>query len=278
MSAPRTILRRFGRSAKSRRLQLSAGIISVSVFVMFWHVFAWLLRYWDWNLQEYVPFPVEVFTVLVDSFVNEVPGMDLSMGVMAFASFKRVIIGFTLALVVAFPLGLLMASFRFVNHLGDPIIEMFRPIPPVAWIPVFLVMLSFFWGPVAIVFLGAFFPILLNVMFGVKRTDQTLIDAAKTLGARRIDIFTKVVIPSTAPYLMTGVKVGLGISWMCIVAAEMLPVLSGGVGNALWVSAQEFSRFDVTFACMIVIGLMSILTTGLAEQVERRLYRWMGME
>lgn len=278
MSALHTMLRRFGRFAKSRRLQLSAAIISVTVFVIFWHVFAWLLRCWDWSLQEYVPFPAEVFTVLVDSFVNEVPGMDLSMGVMAFASFKRVVIGFTLALVVAFPLGLLMASFRFVNYLGDPIIEMFRPIPPVAWIPVFLVMLSFFWGPVAIVFLGAFFPILLNVMFGVKRTDQTLIDAAKTLGARRIDIFTKVVIPSTAPYLMTGVKVGLGISWMCIVAAEMLPVLGGGVGNALWVSAQEFSRFDVTFACMIVIGLMSILTTGLAEQVERRLYRWMGME
>ena len=278
MSAQYTVLKRFGRFAKSRRLQLSAAIISVSVFVILWHVFAWLLRCWDWSLQEYVPFPVDVFTVLVDSFVNEVPGMDLSMGVMAFASFKRVVIGFTLALVVAFPLGLLMASFRFVNYLGDPIIEMFRPIPPVAWIPVFLVMLSFFWGPVAIVFLGAFFPILLNVMFGVKRTDQTLIDAAKTLGARRIDIFTKVVIPSTAPYLMTGVKVGLGISWMCIVAAEMLPVLGGGVGNALWVSAMEFSRFDVTFACMIVIGLMSILTTGFAEQVERRLYRWMGME
>ncbi|MGB2825042.1 MAG: ABC transporter permease subunit, partial [Thermoplasmata archaeon] len=213
----------------------------MSAFIIFWHGFAWLLRYWDWDFQEYVPFPVDVFTVLVDSFVHEVPGMDMSMGVMAFASFKRVVIGFTLALVVAFPLGLLMASFRFVNYLGDPIIEMFRPIPPVAWIPVFLVMLSVLWGPVAIVFLGAFFPILLNVMFGVKRTDQTLIDAAKTLGARKIDIFTKVVIPSTAPYLMTGVKVGLGISWRCIVAAEMLPVLSGGVGNALWVSAQEFS-------------------------------------
>ncbi|MGB2582401.1 MAG: ABC transporter permease subunit, partial [Thermoplasmata archaeon] len=236
MSALNAVFRRFGRFAKSRRFQLSAGIISVSAFIIFWHGFAWLFRYWDWDFQEYVPFPVDVFTVLVDSFVHEVPGMDMSMGVMAFASFKRVVIGFTLALVVAFPLGLLMASFRFVNYLGDPIIEMFRPIPPVAWIPVFLVMLSVFWGPVAIVFLGAFFPILLNVMFGVKRTDQTLIDAAKTLGARRVDIFTKVVIPSTAPYLMTGVKVGLGISWMCIVAAEMLPVLGGGVGSALWTS------------------------------------------
>jgi ABC-type nitrate/sulfonate/bicarbonate transport system permease component len=278
MNTPDTTMRRLGQFVRSRRLQLVSGIISVSAFLILWHGFALLLRHWDSSFQEYVPFPVDVFSVLLDSFVHEVPGMDLSMGTMALASLKRVVAGFTLALVTAFPLGLLMASSRFIRHLSDPIVEMFRPIPPVAWIPVFLVMLSLFWGPVMIVFLGAFFPILLNVMFGVKRTDQTLIDAAKTLGASRANIFTKVVIPSTAPYLMTGVKIGLGISWMCIVAAEMLPVLGGGVGYALWTSAREYSRFDVTFACMIVIGLMSILTTGLAEQFEKRLYRWMGME
>ena len=271
-------LARLWNSIKARKVQIILGIASVSAFLIFWHSFAWALRHWDSYIQEYVPFPIDVFTVLVESFVHEVPGMDFTMGEMAYASLKRVVIGFSLALIAAYPLGLLMASYRFAKHLGDPIVEMFRPIPPVAWIPVFLVMLSIFWGPTAIVFLGAFFPILLNVMFGVKRTDQTLIDAAKTLGASRVDVFKKVVIPSTMPYLMTGVKIGLGIGWMCIVAAEMLPILGGGVGKALWISADEYSRFDVTFACMIVIGLMSILTTGLAEQFERRMYRWMGME
>ena len=87
-----------------------------------------------------------------------------------------------------------------------------------------------------------------------------------------------VIIPSTMPYLMTGVKVGLGIGWMCIVAAEMLPVLGGGVGYALWTSANQYSLYEVTYACMIVIGLMSLITTGLAEQFEKRLYAWMGME
>ncbi len=278
MDASDTMMQRVLKLLRSRKLQIILGTVSVVAFLTLWHLFALLLRHWDSNIQNYVPFPIDVFTVLIDSFVDEVPGMDLTMGEMALASLKRVIIGFCLALLAAFPLGLLMASYRPVKFLGDPIVEMFRPIPPVAWIPVFLVMLSVFWGPVAIVFLGAFFPILLNVMFGVKRTDTTLIDAAKTLGASRVDIFAKVVIPSTLPYLMTGVKIGLGIGWMCIVAAEMLPVLGGGVGNALWTSAREFSRFDVTFACMIVIGLMSILTTGLAEHFERRVYRWMGME
>ena len=278
MNASGGIVGRFARSLSSRKLQLVAWTVSVSAFVLVWQEFAWLLRYMDVEWRLYVPYPLDVFEVLVDSFFGEVPGIGLSMGTMALSSLKRVIMGFLLALVVAFPLGLLMASFTLARHLGDPIVEMFRPVPPVAWIPVFIVMFSMFWGPVAVVFLGAFFPILLNVIFGVRRTDPTLIDAAKTLGASRVDIFTKVVIPSTAPYLMTGVKIGLGIGWMCIVAAEMLPVVGGGVGYALWTSALQFSRYDVTFACMIVIGLLSILTTGVAEQVERRLYRWMGME
>jgi ABC-type nitrate/sulfonate/bicarbonate transport system permease component len=259
------------------RFRIIAWLVSVCAFIIIWQEFAWFLRYTGVEWRFYVPYPAEVFEVLVESFVEEVPGIGLSMGTMALASLKRVILGFILALAVAFPLGLLIASFSLVKNLGDPIVEMFRPVPPVAWIPIFIVMFSMFWGPVAVVFLGAFFPILLNVVFGVQRTDRTLIDAAKTLGAGRIDVLMKVVIPSTAPYLMTGIKIGLGIGWMCIVAAEMLPVVGGGVGYALWTSALQFSRYDVTFACMIVIGLLSIMTTGIAEQVERRLYRWMGM-
>jgi ABC-type nitrate/sulfonate/bicarbonate transport system permease component len=273
--------RPFGRLREAigpKGFRVIAWAISVCAFVIFWQELAWYLRYTEAAWRLYIPYPADVFEVLVESFVGEVPGIGLSMGTMAVASLKRVVIGFVLALAVAFPLGLVLASFRLVKDFGDPIVEMFRPVPPVAWIPIFIVMFSMFWGPVAVVFLGAFFPILLNVIFGVQRTEKTLIDAAKTLGASRVDILMKVVIPSTAPYLMTGVKISLGIGWMCIVAAEMLPVVSGGVGYALWTSALQFSRYDVTFACMIVIGLLSVVTTGVAEQVERRLYRWMGME
>lgn len=278
MAADRRIFSRLSRSIGPSRLRIIAWIISVCAFVIAWQVFAWFLRYTDVEWQHFIPYPADVFETLAESFVDEVPGIGLSMGTMAFASLKRVILGFALALAIAFPLGLLIASYRLVKDLGDPIVEMFRPVPPVAWIPIFIVMFSMFWGPIMVVFLGAFFPILLNVIFGVQRTDQTLIDAAKTLGASRVEVLMKVVIPSTAPYLMTGVKIGLGIGWMCVVAAELLPTVGGGVGYALWTSAFQFSRYDVTFACMIVIGLLSILTTGLAEQVERRLYRWMGME
>lgn len=273
-----TLLRNAWKHIVRSRTRLAAGAVSIGTFLVVWHTASWLLRYWDVGFYKFVPYPIDVFSVMYESFVGVVPGLDHSLGIMALASLQRLVLGFSLALAIAFPLGLLMASIRLLEYLGEPIVEMFRPIPPVAWIPIFLVMLSIFWGPVWIVFLGAFFPILLNVMFGVRRTDETLIDAAKTLGAGPVEIFRMVIIPSTMPYLMTGIKVGLGIGWMCIVAAEMLPVLSGGVGYALWTSAQQFSRYDVTYACMIVIGLMSLLTTGLAEQFEKRLYIWMGME
>jgi NitT/TauT family transport system permease protein len=159
---------------------------------------------------------------------------------------------------------------------GKPLVELFRPIPPLAWIPIFLLLFGVIWGPIAIVFLGVFFPILLNIQFGARSVDPTLIDAARTLGARRIDIFTKVVLPFTIPYLMTGVTVGLGIGWMCIVAAEMLGAVGGGVGYFIFTTAGN-SQYPYMYAGMLMIGILSILTTGIAGLFERRVSKWMGM-
>jgi NitT/TauT family transport system permease protein len=170
-----------------------------------------------------------------------------------------------------------MGSFKALESMGKPLVEVFRPIPPLAWVPVFLMVFRSFWGPIGIVFLGVFFPILLNVIFGVKSVDQKLVDAARTLGAKRSAVFTKVVMPAIVPYMMTGIKVGLGVGWMCIVAAEMMPIQGGtGVGYYVWLSA-DYSRYDFTYATMLVIGLLSILTTGVAELIEKRVSRWMGI-
>jgi NitT/TauT family transport system permease protein len=131
------------------------------------------------------------------------------------------------------------------------------------------------WGAVAIVFLGIFFPILLNVQLGVRSVDPVLIDAARTLGANRRQIFTKVIIPFLVPYLMTGIKVGLGIGWMCIVAAEMVGG-STGLGRLI-MDSSSFSKFPQMYAAMVLIGILSVLTTGVAALFERRLSKWMGM-
>jgi len=258
--------------------RLVLGLVSVSVFVASWALVSLYLSESGSSLSVYLPGPWPVAKAFVDSFVDPVPGLDyIRMGDMIASSLIRVFWGFLLALLVALPVGLAMGSLRTVEAMGKPLVEIFRPIPPLAWVPVFLMVFRSFWGPIGIVFIGVFFPILLNVIFGVKSVDQRLIDAARTLGAKRSAVFTKVIIPTIVPYMMTGIKVGLGVGWMCIVAAEMMPIQGGtGVGYYVWLSA-DYGRYEFTYATMLVIGLLSILTTGVAEQIEKRVSRWMGM-
>ncbi|MDH3364944.1 MAG: ABC transporter permease [Thermoplasmata archaeon] len=268
---------RLARGVMSRNWRrVLLGGLSIAVFIGAWQAYSWYLNANDYGYAAYIPYPGEVAEAFLDSFVTT-DATGLLMMDHIFASLKRIFLGFTLAFVIALPAGLLMGSYQTSEGLGMPIVEIFRPIPPLAWIPIFLVVLGHLWGPVAIVFFGIFFPILFNVMLGVKRVDPILIDAAKTLGAGRQHIFFKVVLPFTTPYLMTGIKVGLGIGWMCIVAAEMVGQYGGGVGYYIW-AMNEFSLYDYVFAGIAVIAILGILTTGVAGQIERRLYIWMGMK
>ena len=266
-----------------RRLFLGAA--SFVVFLALWSLYSawlhgdWPFAYRSWSqASEYIPYPKEVIYAFFDSFVHRDPYSNLYMTSHIYASLKRILFGFAIAFVAAVPLGLLMGRLVGAEAMGKPLVELFRPIPPLAWVPIFLIALGLFWGPIAIVFLGIFFPILLNVMFGARSVDPVLIDAARTLGAKKGDIFTKVILPFTLPYMMTGIKVGIGVGWMCIVAAEMLGAVGGGVGYFIYNMAYQGTMYDRMYAGMLVIGLLSVLTTGAAGFLEQRLSRWMGMK
>ena len=250
------------------------GLLSVSVFLIGWHLYSYYLSSTHSDIASYVPAPGVVAEAFMNWFDAPDPGTDVWVSVHIIASLKRIFLGFVLALAVAVPAGILMGSSRLADAFGRPIIEIFRPIPPLAWIPIFLVVFVS-WGGVAIVFLGIFFPIFLNVQLGVRSVDPVLVDAARTLGANRRQIFLKVVLPFSIPYLMTGIKVGLGIGWMCIVAAEMLGG-STGVGSMIRISS-DLSLFPYMYAAMVLIGILSVLTAGVAGLIERRLSKWMGM-
>jgi NitT/TauT family transport system permease protein len=270
-----SLLQRFAASGWFRYFLYSVSIV---LFVGMWHALSWRLNETDPVLATYIPYPVDVAKAFIASFSSPIPGPDVYIWTLISASLKRVLLGFAIALAIALPIGLLMGAFKTVECLGKPVVELIRPIPPIAWAPVFLFAFKAFWGPIAVVFVGAFFPLLINIIFGVRSVDPMLIDAARTLGANKRHLFTKVIVPSTLPYLMTGVKVALGIAWMCIVAAEMLPVRGGGgLGYAIW-TITDIGRWDYIFAIMLFIGILSILTTGLAGEFERRVYKWMGMK
>jgi len=270
---------------RSNWTKVALACVSLIIFVAAWWLYSnYLHAEWPFEGQvpsenmDYLPDPHQVIDAFIDSFLHKDPVSHLYMASHIYASLKRILFGFALAFALGVPLGLLMGRSKNAEVFSKPIVEIFRPIPPLAWVPIFLIALGFLWGPIAIVFLGIFFPILLNVTFGARSVEPVLIDAARTLGAEKRHLFSKVVMPFTLPYLMTGIKVGLGVGWMCIVAAEMLGAVGGGVGYYIYNMAYQAGMFERMYAGMLVIGLLSVLTTGVAELIERRLYKWMGMK
>lgn len=172
-------------------------------------------------------------------------------------SLYRVSLGFSLACALGIPLGLLMGWFpRFHRSLG-PIVEILRPIPPLAWIPIAIVWFGIGISSAAfIIFLGAFFPILLNTASGVSSINPILIDAIKTLNATQMDIFLKVLIPGALPSIFIGMRVGMGVAWMTLVAAEFTGVKEGyGLGFMI-MTARDIQRPDEILAGMFVIGMI----------------------
>lgn len=268
-----TGIRHFYRSLTRKRDSFleSAAIVlvSISTFIMLWYVASIILD------TSYLPSPVVVGEALIDSFNNPDPASGVTMWESIGASMNRFIIGFLLALAVAVPIGLIMGFSKWAGGFGKPIVEIFRPIPPIAWVPFFFVVLGMIWGPIMAIFIGVFFPVLSNVIFGVRSVDPQLLDAGRTLGASRSDLFAKVVFPYTIPFLMTGVRIGLGIGWMCIVAAEMIGAKGGGVGLYI-LNQANIGRYEYMFAGMVVIAALGLITTEAAGYVERKVSKWMG--
>jgi ABC-type nitrate/sulfonate/bicarbonate transport system permease component len=190
-------------------------------------------------------------------------------------SLYRVLSGFSLALIVAIPLGIIMGWSKVLRELVTPLVEILRPIPPLAWIP-----LAIFWfgiglkSAVFIIFLGAFFPILLSTVSGVLSVDTLLIEAARTLGARRRDIYVKILVPGATPAIYTGARIGMGIAWMTLIAAEFTGVKSGyGLGYMIMV-ARDIQRPDHIVAGMIIIGVIGYTLDICLRGIEHTLLRW----
>ena len=175
-------------------------------------------------------------------------------------SLRRIASGFVLAQIVGIPLGLMMAMHRNSFDTMFPIVEILRPIPPVAWIPISIV----FWptrelSVIFIVFLGAFWVVLLNTIGGASNIDPNYKRAALSLGSTQRDLFWRIVFPATIPSIVTGMAVGMGIAWEMVVAAEMVAGRTG-LGYLLWQSF-EINAIAQCIVCMISIGVAGYLSS-----------------
>ncbi len=221
-----------------------------------------------------LPSPIEIaagFSDLVT--VGMPPGHLLYYHILY--SLYRVSVGFSVACVFGAPLGLLMGWSPRFHNLFSPIIEIVRPIPPLAWIPIAIVWLGIGIKSAAfIIFLGAFFPILLNTASGVIAINPILIDAAKTLNATQRDIFFKVLVQGSLPSIFVGMRVGMGVAWMTLVAAEFSGVKEGyGLGFMI-MTARDIQRPDEILAGMIVIGIIGFSIDWLFRAWESRIRPW----
>ena len=188
-------------------------------------------------------------------------------------SLIRVLKGYAIAACLGIVLGILIGLFRHLNRLTDLLIQIIKPIPPIAWIP--LVILWFGIGDegkVFLIFLGGFFTILINVVDGIRQTDRKLIEVSRSMETPFLKHVFLLVIPHSAPNIFTGLRVGLSSCWMCVVAAELVSSTTG-LGYMI-MNARQFGQTDVVIVGMLTIGVLGKVMDSLLRVVEKAVIRW----
>jgi NitT/TauT family transport system permease protein len=191
------------------------------------------------------------------------------------ASLFRVGVGFGLAVVVGVPLGLWMGWVKGAYVTLNPLFQMLRPISPIAWIPI--AILWFGVGnvsPIFLIFISSVFPMVVQTVTGVHTIEKRYLRAAANFGVSRSRLFRQVVIPAVLPQIIIGMRIGLGVAWLVVVAAEMI-ALRSGLGYLIIDSRNAGNRYDLVIAGMIIIGLIGLLLDGLMRLLEGlKAVRW----
>ena len=208
-----------------------------------------------------LPGPIKTFQSALELFSHPfyVNGPnDQGIGWNILASLKRVALGFGLAALVGIPLGFMIGRFEFLNRMTAPVISLLRPVSPLAWLPIGLLVFKAA-NPAAIwvIFISAIWPMIINTAVGVSKVPQDYMNVAKVLNLSEWKIVTKILFPSVLPYMMTGVRLSIGVAWLVIVAAEML---TGGVGIGFWVW-DEWNNLNVEhiIIAIFVVGIVGML-------------------
>jgi NitT/TauT family transport system permease protein len=242
------------------------GALSIGLWLALWQLASSQKCSFFFRFEN-VPAPTQVAAAIRDLW------SDPKFGAHVGNSLERIFIGFAIASVLAVGSGLAIGRFRLVAQALVPPLELLRPIPAVAWIP--LAILLFASGEhsmMFITFIGAFFPILLNTVHGVEVLDQRLIAASISLGARPLDVFREVILPGALPSIVTGLSIGMGTSWFSLVTAEMI---SGqyGIGYYTW-EAYTLQKYPNIIVGMISIGVLGLGSSTAIKWIGRRCMPW----
>lgn len=253
---------------RDRIITFALGCISIGALFMVWYLgtkyrFEFYIRF------KNVPTPAEVFNQLTQVGLSNKYLVNIAISV------RRILTGFLIAIALGVPLGLLIGKYERVRDLIMPCVEILRPIPAIAWVPMSIML----WpnneaAIVFITFIGAFFPILLNTIHGVHSLDGVLVRAGRCLGANEAQLFWSVILPGSLPHIFTGLAVGMGVAWVSLIAAEMI---SGqyGVGYFTW-EAYSLVDYPSIMLGMITIGVLGLACSGVIRMVGVLLMPWLA--
>ncbi len=252
-----------GTTILTPRRRFLLAVASFVGTVCFWELATAL----GWIDQVLLPSPAEVVKALITSI------LDGSLLTNVVASFVRVVEGFLLAMLVAVPMGIAMGVSQIIFGVLNPLLELLRPIPPIAVIP--LTILWFGIGELSkalLIAYGAFFPILVNTMAGFREVERVHVHAAQALGASRYHIFRDVVLRSALPFVIVGARLGMGMAFIVLVAAELI-ASNAGLGFMINDARYNF-RTDQMFVGMACIGILGFALNILLLKIEGRLLKW----
>ncbi len=256
---PRAIATPAEKKRRTKRKMLTLNIVSVVGGIALW----WVLSASGFSL----PTPPQVVERAGQLMADGTLFTDLA------ASLTRVLIGFALGTLLAIPVGFLMGWYAVARGIMEPWIQFFRTIPPLAIIPLVMVLMGIGEQPkIFVIFLAAFLSCVISTYQGVVNVDKTLINAARVLGSKDAGIFARVVIPASTPFILVGMRVGLGAAWATVVAAELIAA-QDGLGYRMQ-QAQLYYDLPTIFVNLIVIGILGLLMDRILLFTETKLTSW----
>lgn len=238
--------------------RIAPPLVALAIFLVVWQLVCL-------NPAFKLPGPIETFQETWDPFIIspffDNGGRDKGLGWQILSSLGRVGLGFSLAAIVGTVLGILIGANRLVYNAVDPIFQVLRTVPPLAWLPISLAAFQQA-DPSAIfvIFITSIWPIIINTTVGVQQIPQDYINVARVLRLKGAKYFFKVVFPATVPYIFTGLRIGIGLSWLAIVAAEML-VGGVGIGSFIWDAYNTTTETNLSeiILALIYVGLVGLL-------------------
>lgn len=264
--------KRAGWGWKEWKFNVVLPTLTIVVFLLLWELVVGV----GIVSSTYLPKPSQLADTFVEKlYYAEPEGATLGQNIVS--SLQTSFSGFLVAVLIGVPLGLCMGFYEPVDRFVKPIFEIIRPIPPIAWIPLTIVMLGIgFKAKMFIICFAAFVPCVMNSYTGIKLTNPTLKNVAKTCGASNFQIFTKVCIPSALQMVFAGVRLALGASWVTLVAAEMLAA-SSGLGYMIQMG-RMLARPDLIVLGMVIIGLIGYLISLVVGKLEDQVAKWRAVK